>query len=52
MSLPLDSAAAVPRTRVRYEIVLILFLLTSINYADRATLSIVGTAVSKELGLD
>ena len=52
MSLSLDSAAAVPRTRMRYEIVLILFLLTSINYADRATLSIVGTAVSKELGLD
>jgi len=29
-----------------------LFLLTSLNYADRATLSIVGTMVSKELKLD
>jgi ACS family glucarate transporter-like MFS transporter len=41
-----------PRTRVRYVIVFILFLLTSLNYADRATLSIVGTMVSKELKLD
>lgn len=40
------------RTNVRYVIVLILFLLTSINYADRATLSIVGTDVSKQFGLD
>ena len=41
-----------PRTRVRYVIVFILFLLTSLNYADRATLSIVGTMVSKDLKLD
>jgi MFS transporter, ACS family, glucarate transporter len=37
---------------VRYVIVFILFLLTSLNYADRATLSIVGTMVSKDLNLD
>ena len=42
----------VSRTRVRYVIVFILFLLTSLNYADRATLSIVGTMVSKDLNLD
>lgn len=41
-----------PRTRVRYLIVFILFLLTSLNYADRATLSIVGTMVSQDLKLD
>jgi len=41
-----------PRTRVRYVIVFILFLLTSINYADRATLSIVGTEIAKRLGQD
>jgi ACS family glucarate transporter-like MFS transporter len=41
-----------PRTRVRYVIVFVLFMLTALNYADRATLSIVGTMVSKELGLD
>ena len=37
---------------MRYVIVFILFLLTSLNYADRATLSIVGTMVSKDLKLD
>lgn len=39
-------------TRVRYWIVFFLFLLTSVNYADRATLSIVGTALTDELKLD
>ncbi|MEI8088984.1 MAG: MFS transporter [Opitutaceae bacterium] len=46
------ASTQVPRTRVRYVIVFILFLLTSLNYADRATLSIVGTMVSKDLKLD
>jgi MFS transporter, ACS family, glucarate transporter len=40
------------RTRVRYAIVAMLFVVTAINYADRATLSIAGPALSKELGLD
>jgi ACS family glucarate transporter-like MFS transporter len=43
---------AAKRTCVRYEIVFFLFLLTTINYADRATLSIVGTDVTNALGLD
>lgn len=47
-------AAAVPekRTHVRYIILLIIFIVTAINYADRATLSIAGTEVAKELQLD
>ena len=40
------------RTNVRYQIVFFLFLLTTVNYADRATLSIVGTDVTKALNLD
>ncbi len=40
------------RTRVRWFIVFMLFLVTAINYADRATLSIAGPSMSKELGLD
>jgi ACS family glucarate transporter-like MFS transporter len=40
------------RTRVRFGIVAMLFLVTAINYADRATLSIAGPALSKDLGLD
>ncbi|WP_438481301.1 MFS transporter [Oleiharenicola lentus] len=47
-STPLAS----PRTNVRYWILAILFVLTTVNYADRATLSIVGTDLSKQLGLD
>ncbi|WP_407156207.1 MFS transporter [Bradyrhizobium sp. STM 3557] len=46
------SVADVRRTRVRLFIVTMLFLVTTVNYADRATLSIAGPALSKELGLD
>lgn len=40
------------RTRVRWLIITVLFLITTINYADRATFSIAGQSASKELGLD
>jgi ACS family glucarate transporter-like MFS transporter len=40
------------RTRVRWLIILVLFIITTINYADRATFSIAGQSASKELGLD
>src|ERR1700748_3498550 len=46
------SATDVRRSRVRLFIVTMLFLVTTVNYADRATLSIAGTALSKELSLD
>ena len=36
----------------RYLILLIIFIVTAVNYADRATLSIAGTDVAKELHLD
>ena len=43
--------AAVKRTNIRYMIVGVLFFATIVNYADRATLSIVGPKMSKQLGL-
>ena len=46
------AAAEVRRSRVRIFIVTMLFLVTTVNYADRATLSIAGSALSKELQLD
>ena len=46
------SAAEAKRSRVRLLIVTMLFLVTTVNYADRATLSIAGPAISKELHLD
>ncbi|MBJ6120405.1 MFS transporter [Sphingomonas mollis] len=39
-------------TRVRYFIIALIFVITSLNYADRATFSIAGSAASDELGLN
>jgi ACS family glucarate transporter-like MFS transporter len=38
-------------TRVRYTVLFMLFAVTSVNYADRATLSIAGPALARQLGL-
>ena len=48
--MPSDSAMR--PTRIRYRIIALIFLITSLNYADRATFSIAGEAASTELGLD
>jgi MFS transporter, ACS family, glucarate transporter len=52
----LNTPPAVPnaqkKTRTRWFIVFMLFLVTALNYADRATLSIAGTDMSNQLGLD
>jgi ACS family glucarate transporter-like MFS transporter len=45
-----ESGAA--RTKKRFAILAMLFIVTTINYADRATLSIAGPALSKDLGID
>src|SRR5512134_2790841 len=37
---------------VRYVVVWLLFLATTVNYADRATLSIAGSSLAKDLSLD
>jgi ACS family glucarate transporter-like MFS transporter len=47
--------SAVSRTHVgklRYFILLMIFIMTALNYADRSTIAIAGPAVAKELGLD
>ena len=52
---PAPQLAPVPAsapTRIRYWIVAMLFLVTTVNYADRATLSIAGTSLSADLKLD
>lgn len=52
-ALKLENSRQEPKkTRVRFFIVFMLFVVTSINYADRATLSIAGDAMSRELELD
>lgn len=48
----LDTAVEAKKGKhTRYLILLIIFIVTTINYADRATLSIAGTEVAKELQL-
>ncbi|WP_377705652.1 MFS transporter [Pseudoduganella sp. UC29_71] len=44
-------AAAAKATRVRWMILAILFIVTTINYADRATIAIAGPELKKLLGL-
>src|SRR5271157_3915283 len=39
------------RTRVRFLIIAMIFIVTTLNNADRAALSIVGTAVQNDLGM-
>lgn len=46
------TAARVTTGHLRYFIVLMLFILTAVNYADRSAISIAGPAAAKELGLD
>lgn len=45
------SGAAEKRTNARYWIVVMLFIVTSFNYGDRATLSIAGSSMAKAIGL-
>ncbi len=45
-------SGAEKRTNARYWIVVMLFIVTSFNYGDRATLSIAGSEMAKDIGLD
>jgi len=52
-AIPLDQVEAQARVgRHRFLILGLIFIVTVINYADRATMSIAGTGVVKDLGLD
>ena len=50
-STALAGEAAKP-THVRWLILLMIFIVTTVNYADRATLSITGPAMRKDFGFD
>ncbi|MCS3471260.1 D-galactonate transporter [Pseudomonas sp. JUb42] len=50
---PLEASLATTRVgRQRFVILALIFVVTVLNYADRATMSIAGTGVVKDLGLD
>ncbi|RZK98414.1 MAG: MFS transporter, partial [Methylobacterium sp.] len=50
MSLAIPVQAAT-RFRVRYVILLVLFAVTVLNYADRAIISIAGVPIAQEFGI-
>ncbi|AHG21037.1 glucarate transporter [Chania multitudinisentens RB-25] len=52
MSTISTESSAIKRTNKRYWIVVMLFIVTSFNYGDRATLSIAGTSMAQDIGLD
>jgi D-galactonate transporter len=47
-----NPADVMKRTKVRYVILLLIFVITTFNYADRATLSVTGSAMRTEFGFD
>ena len=49
-AIPAEATAA--RSKVRYYILAMLFIVTAINVGDRATLSITGTALTQVLGIN
>ncbi|MGV2292705.1 MFS transporter [Trinickia sp. YCB016] len=52
MDMSRTAARIATRTHVRYGVLLMLFVVTTLNYADRATLSITGAVIRKEFGVD
>ncbi|QJE02328.1 MFS transporter [Massilia forsythiae] len=48
---PAAAAAVKPATRTRWAILAILFIVTTVNYADRASISIAGPEIRKVFGL-
>jgi ACS family glucarate transporter-like MFS transporter len=48
----LKFSATQKKTKVRWIILGILFMVTAVNYADRATIAIAGPVISKDLGLN
>src|SRR6476469_496738 len=52
MSRAAHPADVMKRTKVRYAILLLIFVITTFNYADRATLSVTGSAMRAAFGFD
>jgi ACS family hexuronate transporter-like MFS transporter len=48
---PTDKEIALPRSRLRWAILALLFCATVLNYVDRQTLSILASQVQKDLGI-
>ncbi|WAC74848.1 MFS transporter [Roseateles sp. SL47] len=51
MQISLSAAAGATGTRTRFGVLAMLFIVTVLNYADRATVGVAGPVLSKELGI-
>jgi ACS family glucarate transporter-like MFS transporter len=49
---PADTAVSARKTNIRWVVVAVLFAITAINYADRATISLAGPEIAKELNFN
>jgi len=49
---PKSASGTAKKTNVRWLVVAIIFFITVINYADRATISLAGPALSKQFGMN
>lgn len=52
ISRPHTATSAIKRSNVRHLILAMLFIITTLNYADRATLSITGSAMRQEFAIN
>lgn len=52
MDIAVGAPAQLRASRVRYWILTLIFIVTTVNYADRATLSVTGPAMRAEFGID
>ncbi|SEK60811.1 MFS transporter, ACS family, glucarate transporter [Roseateles sp. YR242] len=51
MQISLSAASGATTTRTRFGVLAMLFIVTVLNYADRATVGVAGPVLSKELGI-
>ena len=52
LTAPAARVISATKTNVRWLVVAVLFVITAINYADRATISLAGPEMAKELGFN
>ncbi|RPJ55818.1 MAG: MFS transporter, partial [Acidobacteria bacterium] len=52
LETPVRTESTARKTNIRYWILLTLFVVTTINHVDRATLSMAAPMMRKDLGID
>ena len=52
LTAPSTATVSAGKTNIRWVVVAVLFVITAINYADRATISLAGPEIAKELNFN